>query len=299
VTLVTVVMPVWRPRPDWLAEAVESTLSEHGCDLELLLVDDGCEPPVEEILRVADPRLRILRREHAGVAGARNAGMAEARGEYLRFLDADDVAAPGSTSLLLGLSAGRSGVVTYGATAVCDEMLRPTTLLVSDVEGSAEVPCLLGRFDVRVVSLLFPRRVVELTGAWNDVFPISVDWDFVLRALAHAEVRGSRTLATYYRRHSGSLTRTTGIAAGERARALIIDGFFERHPELAGTRLEQRARAGLELDRGLAFAAAGEPAAAARRVLRAALRDPGAAVGPAAWVARTAVGDVLTRRRQR
>lgn len=298
-TLVTLVMPVWQPRPDWLARAAESALAEQGCDVELLLVDDGCEPPVEETLAVADPRLRILRRQHAGVAAARNAGVADARGDYVRFIDADDVVAPGSTSRLLALAAGRDDIVAYGATVVCDEQLHPTTLLVSTVEGPAEVPCVLGRFDVRVVSLLFPRRVVELTGAWNEAFPISVDWDYVLRALAHAQVRGSRSVATYYRRHPRSLTRTAGIAAGEWAGSRIVDEFFARHPELAGTRLERRARVSLELDRGVAYAASGDVGAAARRMLRAALRDPVVAARPAAWVARSAVLGCLPRRRGR
>ena len=74
-------MPVWKPRPDWLHEAVASALAQRGCDLELVVVDDGCETPVAERLSaVQDERLRILRVSHGGVARARNAGIEAVRG---------------------------------------------------------------------------------------------------------------------------------------------------------------------------------------------------------------------------
>jgi len=79
--LVSLVMPVWRPRPGWLREAVVSALQEHACQIELIVVDDACEEPVAGLLAgIEDPRLRVLRIEHAGPYGARNAGIAAARG---------------------------------------------------------------------------------------------------------------------------------------------------------------------------------------------------------------------------
>ena len=66
-TLVSLVMPVWRPRPDWLHQAVANALDEHACAIELIVVDDACEQPVAELLAdIEDPRLRVLRIAHAG-----------------------------------------------------------------------------------------------------------------------------------------------------------------------------------------------------------------------------------------
>ena len=49
-------MPVWRPRSDWLHEAVASALDESACEVELIVVDDGNEQPVAELLvDVGDP----------------------------------------------------------------------------------------------------------------------------------------------------------------------------------------------------------------------------------------------------
>jgi cellulose synthase/poly-beta-1,6-N-acetylglucosamine synthase-like glycosyltransferase len=93
--LVSLIMPVWNPRPDWLHAAIESALAQRGCAIELIVVDNGNDTPVARCSPdVRDPRLRIIRTQHGGVSAARNAGMAEARGDFLRFLDCDDVFEP-------------------------------------------------------------------------------------------------------------------------------------------------------------------------------------------------------------
>ena len=59
-TDVSLIMPVWRTPREWLREAVESALAEQDVDLELVVVDDGNEEPVERLLDgVDDARLRV------------------------------------------------------------------------------------------------------------------------------------------------------------------------------------------------------------------------------------------------
>jgi succinoglycan biosynthesis protein ExoO len=275
---VTLAMAAWRPQPQWLREAVASALGQRDCSFELVVVDDGSPEPVAELLtEFDDPRLRVVRIEHGGTAGARNAGIEHARGRFLRFLDADDVLDPDGTSRLVRLAGARGDVIAYGATVVCDESLRPLRTIASDVRGDAVEACLLGRFDVRHVSMVFPRRIVELAGPWVGAFHISEDWDFVLRALEHGEVRPDPSPATYYRRHGTSRTGAADIEAGERDRERVLQRFFERHPEQRGTRLERSARTALLLDRASAYAAVGARREAFRRLSRAARLEPAAA----------------------
>src|SRR5882724_2135748 len=130
--LVSLIMPVWRPRPKWLAQAVNSALGQRGCCIELILVDDGCPESIASLLSwVRDERLRILRIEHGGTSRARNAGMAASRGSHLRFIDCDDVIDPDSTARLLRLIGSDDNVIAYGATIVCDEQLRPQGKIAS------------------------------------------------------------------------------------------------------------------------------------------------------------------------
>ncbi len=276
---VSLVMGVWQPHRDWLREAVRSALDQHGCKVELIVVDDGNPEPVAELLTaVSDPRLKLLRTSHAGPGNARNAGLEAATGSWIRFLDCDDVFDAESTARLLQLAAGDEGVIAYNATMVCTEDLDPVELLVSTVSGDAVRACLLGLFDVRLPSLLFSRPVVDAAGAWDDSFRVSGDWDFVLRALDHAVVRGDTAVATYYRRHAASVTRTAGVRDGELARRRIIDRYLERHPEARGSALVREAEAALLIDRGLAYAFVGETRRGLARFAQGARRDPSAAI---------------------
>jgi glycosyltransferase involved in cell wall biosynthesis len=272
--VVSLVMPVWQTPRSWLLEAVHSVLEERDVPIEVVLVDDGSPEPAERLLEsVDDARLRISCVEHAGPSAARNVGIAAATGEWIRFVDSDDVVVPGSTERLYRAASGER-VIAYGATLVCNENLEPQRLISSDLEGPAEVQCLLGRFEVRVVSMLFPRDVVVQAGEWDPTFRVSGDWDFVLRALELAPVKPVDVVATHYRRHAASVTRTADIAAGEHARERIVERYFERHPDRSRSRLARRARAAVWLDGAAAHAHHGAARMAFARLGRAALIRP-------------------------
>jgi succinoglycan biosynthesis protein ExoO len=267
-------MTAWKPRVDWLREAVESALAQRGCEIELVLVDDGSPQPVAELLEdLGDARLRVLRIEHGGLYRARNAGIEAVRGDYLRFIDADDVIDPDSTARLLQLAEGADDVVTYGTTVRCDSNLRPTGEIASTLQGRVTEQCLLSRFTVRHMSMLFPRRVIERGGPYDVGFTTSGDWDFVLRALEHSEVRGAPIVATYYRSHDGQMS--ANIERCEEGMERVVRRYFERHPELRGSRLERRAFAAAHLKAARSYRSRGRRRDAARRVWSALILDPG------------------------
>lgn len=254
--LVSVIMSAWKPRLDWFHAAVNGVLDQEGCEIELIVVDDGSPEPVADLLtKFDDSRLRVVRVEHGGISHTRNVGISRARGDFLRFVDADDVLERGSTARLLRLAANRD-VIAYGATLVCDEQLRPIAVKRSCLEGCIAEECLLYRFDVKHMSMLFPRRVVDAVGGWDTSMHQCQDWDFVLRALEHAPARGDDRAAAYYRRHAGSLSANRERALYYESR--VVDRYFERHPEQAGTRLEREARSKLLMVRASACPGVGK-----------------------------------------
>ncbi len=238
---VSLIMPVWRPHPPWLLEAVASVLEQPDCDLELIVVDDGNDVPVPELLRdVVDARLRHVQVPHGGVSAARNAGMAVASGAFLRFVDADDVVERGSTARLRALASATT--IAYEDTVVCDEQLRPTKRITSDLAGHIAVSCLLGEFDSRHVSMLFPAAVVHAAGPWDTRLRVRQDFDFVLRCLEHAAAVPGEGTATFYRRHDASATRSPrAVEDAQHSTRLVLAGFFARHPELRGGPTERQA----------------------------------------------------------
>lgn len=86
---VSVVIPT-HDRADVLPRAVRSVLGQTCSDLELIVVDDGATTAPAALDTVADPRLAWVPTPHLGVSGARNLGIARARGEWVAFLDDDN-----------------------------------------------------------------------------------------------------------------------------------------------------------------------------------------------------------------
>jgi len=86
--LVSVIIPCFNGS-NFLAEAIESVLSQSYKYIELVIVDDGSEDNSYEIVS-RYPEVKILRQQNQGVASARNRGVKESEGKYLVFLDQDD-----------------------------------------------------------------------------------------------------------------------------------------------------------------------------------------------------------------
>lgn len=239
-------MPAWQPREDWLLEAVHSALDQRGCEIELIVVDDGSPEPVADLLAgVEDDRLQVIEVPHGGPSRARNAGIAQARGELIRFIDADDVVEPDSTARLVELS-GTDQLLAYGSTLVCEADLRPYRLVEETSQGDVLLASVLGGFDVYFTAMVFPRRVVAAAGGFDPRMEPIEDFEFVLRALEHAHVRGERFIATKYRRHGESVTART--QPGNMRDMEAVEGLFRRRPELLGTDFERHARSHLTMN---------------------------------------------------
>jgi glycosyltransferase involved in cell wall biosynthesis len=271
--LVSLIMPVWQPRPEWLREAVASALGQRGCSIELIVVDNGNDAPVsDQLAGLMDSRLRTLRIAHGGVSRARNAGMAEARGAFVRFVDCDDVLEPDSTRRLLDLGPdGRT--ITYGATEYCDAEMRPYKIVTCALQGSI-VEHVLTDFTVTLPAILFPRQVVDLVGAWDEAMTMCEDWDFVARALEHAPVRGDTQVAIRYRRHATSAVARASIDLSERSAARVIERYVARHPEHRESPWVRRAHAIRLTHAGDRYLHAGNRAAALSRFGTALRTDP-------------------------
>jgi CDP-glycerol glycerophosphotransferase (TagB/SpsB family)/glycosyltransferase involved in cell wall biosynthesis len=101
---ISVVVPVYNVQ-DFLEPCLESLVAQTVDDFEVVLVDDGSTDgsvAIAEEFAGRDGRFRIVSQENGGLSKARNTGMAAAEGEYLAFLDSDDVLPANAYALLLG-----------------------------------------------------------------------------------------------------------------------------------------------------------------------------------------------------
>ena len=100
--LISVIVPVYNVE-QYLERCVESIRNQTYSNLEIVLVDDGSPdrcPVLCEELKKADPRIKVVHKENGGLSSARNAGLLEAAGEYVWFVDSDDWIEPDALALL-------------------------------------------------------------------------------------------------------------------------------------------------------------------------------------------------------
>ena len=89
----SVVIPVYN-KADTILETIQSVLMQSCEDREIVVVDDGSQDDLDRALQPVCEQIRIIRQKNAGVAAARNRGIQESQGEYICFLDADDLWMP-------------------------------------------------------------------------------------------------------------------------------------------------------------------------------------------------------------
>jgi glycosyltransferase involved in cell wall biosynthesis len=179
---VSVVIPT-RNRWELLSRhALASALGQVDVELEVIVVDDASDDGSEERLEaVSDPRVRmIFREEQGGQAVALNEGIEAARGDWIAFLDDDDVWSPRKLSAQLGATTPAAAFV-YGSMVAVDASGR--VLETVPTPPPAELRQLLRRHNVlRCPSSVMARTAfVRKIGGLDETLNELTDWDFFIR----------------------------------------------------------------------------------------------------------------------
>ncbi|MEJ7590192.1 MAG: glycosyltransferase family A protein [Planctomycetaceae bacterium] len=102
--LFSIVMPTYN-RENLIRDSLESIRSQTYRNFEIILIDDGSTDQTCEVVSAKYPEVKILRRENSGPGAARNAGVIAAKGEYIAFLDSDDLWFPWTLATYIDLIA--------------------------------------------------------------------------------------------------------------------------------------------------------------------------------------------------
>ena len=193
--LVSIVIPCHNAAP-WLAETLESALAQTWAEKETFVVEDGSTDQSLTIALSFEARgVRVLQQANRGAAAARNHALAHARGDYIQFLDADDVLAPDKIARQLSrLSV--SSASTIATSAWARFQTDPSEARFSREalwEDLAPVDWLVCSWEEHLMmataAWLVPRAVAERAGPWNVELahnPID-DMEYFSRVLLAAE----------------------------------------------------------------------------------------------------------------
>ena len=231
---VSVVIPAYNAML-YLPSTLRSVLSQTYQDFEVIVVNDGSSDDVESwIFQIQDARVTLISQENQGLASARNTGIMQAQGEYIAFLDADDLWEPTKLEKQVRvLEENPEAGLVYTWVAYIDQHGESTgRVFKHEIEG--EVWQQLTEHNiVESGSVAMVRRsCFETVGLFDRNLGSYVeDWDMWLRMATHYPFKVVKEPLVYYRQISTSASRNW--AGMVRSFELVIEkAFMTAPPEL-------------------------------------------------------------------
>jgi glycosyltransferase involved in cell wall biosynthesis len=217
---ISVVIPCFNAE-QYITAAVRSVLAQDWPNLEIVVVDDGSSDRSAELVRDTFPVVTLLRQANQGVAAARNNGITRAQGDWIAFLDADDIWLPGKLHAQWEmLSATPSARMSYTAWQVwtSTEPTPPSEYLAALLSQSGDTerwsgatgwvyPQLLLDCVVWTSTVLAHRSVFAEVGQFEPTLRIGEDYDLWLRASRVTQILRVPSPYALYRMHPASITK--------------------------------------------------------------------------------------------
>jgi glycosyltransferase involved in cell wall biosynthesis len=216
--LVSVVVPTFNSAA-FIGETAASALAQTYPNLEVVAVDDGSSDDTVAVLRGFGERVRVFTQANAGAAVARNRGIAEARGDFLAFLDADDYWHPAKVEVQLRhLTACPGCRVVYCAWtkwfAETDGSWRPPPwpedspdpMALDPTRSGWLYPLLLQESVVHTSTVVLHRSVIDQVGPFDTNLRKGQDLDYWLRISQIAPFHKLAAVLSLYRIHDTSIT---------------------------------------------------------------------------------------------
>lgn len=228
---ISVLIPAYNAM-NYLPETMENVLSQTFTDLEVIVVNDGSSDETEQwVSQIKDPRVRLINQENQGLAGARNTGIVHAKGEYITFLDADDLWEPTKLEKQLRvLEENPEVALVYTWVAYIDETGKATgRVFKNQVEGDVWEK-LTEHNIVECGSVAMVRRsCFETIGLFDrNLGSYLEDWDMWLRMASRYPFKVVKEPLVYYRQCSGSASRNWEAMA--RSFEIVIEKAFSAAP---------------------------------------------------------------------
>jgi len=228
----------------FLGATLDSVLAQSWSAFELIVVDDGSTDETAGVLAAyRDPRMRVIRQTNQGTAAALKAGLAEARGEYVAFLDQDDLWDKEKLAAHLSVHQNKPSLdLTFSWFQVIDEKGRRIGAQSRRFRGSIGFADLLEDFVIAGSSNVVARRsAVARAGGVDTAIARLYDVDLFLRIarLAKNNIEAVPADLMFYRRHPGQITQN--LESWKQEWEVVLEKMRQLEPQEAGAR-EHRAR---------------------------------------------------------
>ena len=173
--LITIIIPVYN-REKYLPDTLRAVLTQSYRNIEVIAIDDGSTDQSQTILRKYaknDNRIKIISQENSGVSVARNRGLLEAKGEFISFIDSDDIPHPDMIKCLFHDIENHGGEL-----SICDMQKFKDGL----IPENWSIPCESEDNNVRIIEIVDDRVINDLVvGKTGDASKFFCIWDKLYR----------------------------------------------------------------------------------------------------------------------
>jgi glycosyltransferase involved in cell wall biosynthesis len=206
---VSVIIPTYN-RAHLIGESIQSVLDQTFQDFELIIVDDGSSDDTETVVKgFEDPRIRYIYQENRGISGARNTGIRNAEGQYVAFLDSDDLWLP---ELLESEVPILDTNLDVGVVYAKAQAMDTDGNLASFTRGNSQrypdqtlKSALYGDF-VAFITAVVRRECFDRIGLFDEVLKGRVDWDIWVRIAKHYRFAYIDKVLAHFRAHARQFT---------------------------------------------------------------------------------------------
>ncbi len=246
--LVSIIIPTYN-RLALVQQAIASVIAQTYTNWEMTIVDDGSEDgSPEAIISMNDSRIRLVKIQHSGnIALLRNTGVKRSSGEWLAFLDSDDIWIPRKLEIQLFSLLQEGKRWGYGGSELIDEDMHRIPNKAGNyrpISGWIIKDVLTTEASVNIGSLMAERSLFEEVGGFNQDANLIYreDYELVLRLALKSEALAIPDLLVRVREHEGRATN--GFEYGNDRTAAVYKHFLRAGPEKELAKIARRRMAG-------------------------------------------------------
>jgi glycosyltransferase involved in cell wall biosynthesis len=210
--LVTVIIPAYNAAR-FIRPTIDSVLDQTFQDFEFLVVDDGSTDETADVVRAYGTRIRYLWKPNGGQSSSRNVGIREARGEFIAFLDHDDLWYPEKLARQVALmqASPSLGVVTTGSVLFDDQGDLETEIpVLPESSGPALLArLLLGNVIGSCSKVLVRAACFRELGAFDEELRMAEDWEMWYRIATRYDIVAIPEPLIRYRIHAGNFSSSS------------------------------------------------------------------------------------------
>lgn len=228
---ISVVLPVFNGEGT-VRETIQCVLGQTVQDWELIIINDGSTDGTAELLdQIQDSRVKVFSFENAGLSASRNRGLAMAKGDYISFIDADDLWTPqklASQAALMNQS--EQTAVVYSWTDFIDEageFLHTGTH--AKASGNLYEQLFVANFLESGSNALIRREALVAVGGFDESLTAAEDWDCFLKLARHHEFAVVPAVQVFYRQPTTSMS--SNFIRQEKECLRVINRALQATPE--------------------------------------------------------------------